>query len=269
MRLRTLAEDNQLGPYLRFLSALSDCQHRVQAGLPEPQLADGDARARSREHGMPPLGRSHGHFDAVLSATLDHLLALAAEIDMRSPARVALTRVHGADDETRGSMVRAVLADSIPADALADHAYVAAALQVHFARQAARLDRALLRPAGDAVCPSCGAPPVASAIVGWNGVHGARFCACWLCSTLWHVVRIKCVFCGSTGGIGYQHIDGGTGTVKAETCDNCRAYLKVMHQHKDPPLEPVADDIATLALDLLVRETGYRRGAVNPFLSGY
>jgi len=27
--------------------------------------------------------------------------------------------------------------------------------------------------------------------------------------------------------------------------------------------------VASLALDLLVREQGYRRGAVNPFLLGY
>ena len=32
---------------------------------------------------------------------------------------------------------------------------------------------------------------------------------------------------------------------------------------------PFADDVATLALDMLVREGGYRRGSVNPFLLGY
>jgi FdhE protein len=45
--------------------------------------------------------------------------------------------------------------------------------------------------------------------------------------------------------------------------------VKILHQHKDPALEPVADDVASLALDLLVREAGYRRGGVNPFLLGY
>ena len=38
---------------------------------------------------------------------------------------------------------------------------------------------------------------------------------------------------------------------------------------ENPAIEPVADDAASLALDLLVRELGYRRGAVNPFLVGY
>jgi FdhE protein len=45
--------------------------------------------------------------------------------------------------------------------------------------------------------------------------------------------------------------------------------VKILHQHKNPQLEPVADDVASLGLDILLRETGYRRGAVNPFLLGY
>ena len=97
----------------------------------------------------------------------------------------------------------------------------------------------------------------------------ARFCACSLCGTLWNYVRIKCTLCGSTKGIGYQEIEGGPGTVKAETCDSCGCYVKILHQHKDPALDPVADDVATLGLDLLVREGGYRRGSFNPFLIGY
>ena len=166
-------------------------------------------------------------------------------------------------------MVRSVLADSIPVEALADHVYVAAALQVHFARLAARLDPASLVPVGDGACPTCGGAPVSSAIVGWSGSHGARFCACALCATQWHTVRVKCMLCGSTKGIAYQELDAGPADVKAETCENCHGYLKIMHQHKDPELDPVADDVSTLGLDLLLRETGYRRGSVNPFLLGY
>ena len=132
---------------------------------------------------------------------------------------------------------------------------VAAALQVHFARLAARLDPATLVPVGDGVCPACGGAPVASAIVGWPGAHGTRFCACSLCATQWHVVRIKCVLCGSTKGIAYQELDGGPDTVKAETCENCHGYVKILQQQKDPALDPVADDVATLGLDCCCART--------------
>ncbi len=83
------------------------------------------------------------------------------------------------------------------------------------------------------------------------------------------MVRVKCVLCESTKGIAYQELDGGPDTVKAETCENCHGYVKLLQQQKNPQLEPVADDIATLGLDILLRENGYRRGAVNPFLLGY
>jgi FdhE protein len=268
-RFRTLTEGHELGPYLYFLAALSECQHRIQPDLPEPDLPADDARAQARQHAMPPLDRNRFTADAALDATLDRLLALATDIDMPDSAREALTRVRGADAAARDAMVRAVLADAIPVETLADHVYVAAALQVHFARLAARLDAAALVPVGDGVCPACGGAPVASAIVGWQGAHGARFCTCALCATQWHVVRIKCVLCDSTKGIAYQELEGAQDTVKAETCEHCHGYVKILHQQKNPQLDPVADDVATLGLDILLRERGYRRGAVNPFLLGY
>jgi FdhE protein len=269
LRFRTLAESHQLAPYLLFLAAISECQYRIQKDLPEPDLPAGDARARARENAMPPLDRSRFAADAALDATLDRLLALAATIDMPDNARAAIERARGADAAARDGMVRSVLADSIPVETLADHVYIAGALQVHFARLAARLDPVALVPIGDGVCPACGGAPVASVIVGWKGAHGARFCTCSLCATQWHVVRIKCVLCESTKGIAYEELDTGPDTVKAETCEGCRGYTKILHQHKNPQLDPVADDVATLGLDILLRGNGYRRGAVNPFLLGY
>src|SRR5262249_59552853 len=115
----------------------------------------------------------------------------------------------------------------------------------------ARLDADRLVPVGDGACPVCGGPPVSSMVVGWNNAHGTRFCACGLCGTLWNYVRIKCVVCGDNGKITYQEIEGSDGNVKAETCGACHCYVKILQQHKDPDLDPVADDVATLGLDIL------------------
>jgi FdhE protein len=268
-RFRVLAEGNPLKPYLLFLGALSDCQHRIQDGLPEPDMPSADAVARAKEHAMPPLDRSHFTADAALDATFERLFSLASQIDMPETAGAALERVRSVDAAARDEMVRSVLADSIPVETLADHVYVAAALQVHFARIAEKLDAKALVPVGEGACPVCGGAPVASAIVGWAGAVGTRFCSCSLCATQWHVVRIKCVLCDSTAGVSYQDADGGNSNVKAETCQNCHGFVKILHQHKDPALDPVADDVATVGLDMLLRESGYRRGAVNPFLLGY
>jgi FdhE protein len=269
LRLRTLAAGSGIGPYLRFLSDLTELQYRIQDGLPEPDTPDGEALARAHIHAMPPLDRTGFIPDAALEVTLAALFDAAADIEKPLAASEALARARTADRAARDTMLREVLADTIPAETLAEHVYVAAALQVHFARLATRLEADALVPVGDGVCPCCGGPPVATIVVGWRRAHGSRFCACALCGTLWHYVRIKCVLCGSTKGIGYQEVEGGAGTVKAETCDNCHGYVKVLYQTKDPDLEPLADDVASLGLDLLMREGGYRRGSFNPFLIGY
>jgi len=268
-RFRALAQGHDLAPYLTFLAGISGAQHQIQDGLGEPDMPPADALARAHEFSMPPLDRNTFKSEPVFETTLDRLFALAANLDMPAKAREALKRAASADPLGRDAMVRNVLLDSIPVEALADHLYAAAALQVHFARMAARLDGNKLVPVSDGVCPACGGPPVSSVIVGWTGAHGTRFCSCALCSTLWHVVRIKCVLCSSTKGISYQKIEGGPELIRAETCSECRGYVKILQQLKNPDLDPVADDVATLGLDLLVRETGFRRGGVNPFLLGY
>ena len=268
-RFRYLAEGHDLKPYLLFLAGIADAQHRAQDGLPAPALPEPDALNRARDFGMPALDRTRFAEHPSFDQTLQRVLVLAADVEMPEAAKAALDRVQAAAPAVWTEMVRAVLDYAIPMEALAEHLYVAAALQVHFARLAACLDAKALVPVGDGACPACGGPPATSMVVGWQGAHGARYCGCALCGTLRNYVRIKCALCGLTGGIAYQELEGGAGTVKAETCKTCHGYLKILHQHKDPAVDIIADDVATLGLDLLVRETGFKRGGANPFLVGY
>lgn len=268
-RLRTLSQGHPLGDYLGFLAAISEAQYRIQDALPEPDMPGAEVLARAREHKMPPLDRSRFTADAALDETLNRLLSLAAAIEMPAAARTALERVTAADAGVRHTMIHDVLADAIPAEAMAEHIFIAAALQVHFARLAARLDAQSLVAVGTGVCPSCGSPPTTSLIVGWPNAEGTRFCSCSLCATLWNHVRVECVVCGSNKEITYQEVDGSNGTIKAETCGSCRSYVKILNQRNDRALDPVADDVASLALDILVRESGFSRGGVNPYLLGY
>lgn len=268
-RFNALARGHELKAYLEFLAGLVAAQDRVQHDLALPDPPDAEAVRRARDFGMPPIDRARVSMDHLLAATLERLLALVSTLDMPATAEAALARVSRAGGPLREAMIHDVLETSIPAEALAEHAFVAAALQVHFARLSAQLDAGRLVPVGDALCPVCGSPPTATMVVGWLGAHGARYCGCSLCGTLWNYVRIKCTLCGSTEGIGYQEVGGGPGTVKAETCTSCRGYVKILQQQKDPAVEIVADDVASLGLDLLMRDTGFRRGGVNPFLLGY
>jgi FdhE protein len=55
--------------------------------------------------------------------------------------------------------------------------------------------------------------------------------------------------------------------VQAESCGECHSYLKVMLREEHGRADPVADDIASLALDMLLAEQGeYGRSGYNPLL---
>ena len=79
----------------------------------------------------------------------------------------------------------------------------------------------------------------------------------------WITIRVKCSSCAATKNISYLYVDGANDAIRAECCDDCKRYLKVLYLEKDPAMEPIADDLASLALDLLVDEQGYRRLAPN------
>ena len=268
-RLRTLAANANIAPYLEFLSTICDAQSAILAFLAVPALPAPEIVTRARQFDMPPIDRAAYKPDAVMHETCCRLFEELEKIEKPGAAKTALARMRQLDDPSLDRLITAVLADSIPADAFAEHIFTAAAVQVHFARLASRMNGGALVPVGVGVCPVCGGRPVSSLIVGWYGAEGARYASCTLCATLWNEVRVKCLVCGSTKGIGYQEIDGQDGTVKAETCDECGSYVKVFYQHKNVQLEPVADDVGSLALDQLLRDSAYSRAGMNPYLAGY
>lgn len=271
-RLETLAPGHELRGYLSLVARIATAQASALEGLEAP-IAKFEAEiARARDAGMPPLeppGRAV-LADPACRTALARILAAVRDADgWPEAARAAGGSLAAYDD---GALERAIVAletGTVPPDAIAAHVLLAAALQVHYTRRAAALPPGRLAPVADGVCPACGAPPLASAVVSWPKAQNARYCTCSLCATQWNVVRVKCVVCGSTGGISYAAIDGNPDSVKAETCDTCKSYVKIFWQVKDAALEPLADDIATLALDMKVAETGYHRRGVNPFLIGY
>jgi FdhE protein len=269
MRFEALAPGHQLEPYLRFLAAVARAQDRLVGEVDMPALPSQEEQRRRAANAMPPVPREDLAEDKAAAACFTRLIALMDEVAMPELAREALGRAKAADEEGRRVMFAAVLSDAVPAETVADHIFAAAALQVAAARRTAGLDPLLPQPVADGVCPCCGGPPVTSTIVATIDIDGVRYVQCSLCAAQWNHVRVKCVSCGSTKGINYQAIEGIADTIKAETCDECRTYVKILNQRKDAELEAVADDVASLGLDILVSEAGWRRAGVNPFLLGY
>ncbi|TJZ84375.1 formate dehydrogenase accessory protein FdhE [Paracoccus hibiscisoli] len=119
------------------------------------------------------------------------------------------------------------------------------------------------------VCPACGGRPATSSVIGVGDLDGVRYADCACCQTQWNEVRLTCLCCGQTGQISYRSVETDQATVRAEVCGDCDSWVKVLYQNKNPSLEPIADDVASLGLDLLMKDTPLRRGGFNPFLAGY
>lgn len=267
-RFADLAPGHELAPYLEFLSALTAAQDAILDKLPPPPPPDAVQAAQALAHGMPPITIDASRPDPVLDQTLLAFIDALGGNVVPDATRAAMASIRAAEPQARLAMMGDALAGAPTAD-LAQRTLVLAALQVHAARLAQNLDADALKPIADAICPACGKPPAASAVVGWPSAHNSRFCFCSLCGTAWNVVRVKCVLCSSTGGISYRTIEGQSDAVKAETCDGCKRYVKIVYQINHPKVEPFADDVASLGLDLLLRDDGWERGGHNLFLLGY
>jgi FdhE protein len=201
---------------------------------------------------------------------------LAAGLRSQAPDPSALATLAQAPDDWLAAQARALLAADGEGLDLAAAPLIGAALQVCWSAAAARLDRDAIAPPGlretpPGLCPVCGSPPVSSIQRIGGAEDGLRYLHCGLCASEWHVVRAKCALCDNGRGIAYFSLaepdaDETKGTqpaVQAEACPECRGYLKLCRLERDPELDPWADDLATLALDLRMDQEGIERAGLN------
>lgn len=265
-RFDTLASGHSLGDWLEFLGRLSRAQQAALKALPELLLPDAAVLEQARTHGMPPLNV------AVRPAAWHEALrqiASALGSDVPPAARNALDALLAADDAWREKLADTLLNGNLEIGDAAELPFVAAALQVVFTQLASQLDASRLQKLDTpGLCPCCGSLPVASVVRLGAAINNLRYLHCSLCNTEWNVPRATCTACDTDKEVALQELEGNKGAVRAETCDACKSYLKIVYQEKDPHVDPVADDLATLALDMLVDEAGYQRSGPNLLLIG-
>jgi FdhE protein len=285
--------EESLRGYLTLMAAVAQAQHTVvtslgRDGVPLPDQA---ALTQAHDHNMPPLpatGARPAAWRDVFARLLD---ALAATDDAPPQLAAALDVLRATESAELEGIADAILgtfdegADPLRAP------FVAAALQVTWSAMAAQLDQAWAQPLmTGTLCPVCGSHPVASVVRIGGQSQGYRYLHCSVCESEWHMVRVKCSHCEANGKIAYQGlVDKGanpveenrtaakagktldkandpTKVVRAETCDDCGTYRKIFNQEHDFHVEPVADDLASMMLDVLVSEAGYARASGNPLL---
>ncbi len=248
-RLATLATGHAAAPFLELLAAVARGQRQASREIripPGARLLEGVPLDHARWVRDPA-------WREMLRVVLDacragELPARAREVVGRL-GRMAETGLEAAADD--------VLVGT-PRD-LAAAPFVGAALQVYFTVLAAGLDVGAAR-APRAGCPVCDFTPVASVVL---GTERTRYLVCSLCAAEWHLPRVLCSICHSAATVSYYSIEGSLAGAKAEACESCRSYLKLFDLLEAPAAEPLADDAASLVLDLLMGERGYRRAGMN------
>jgi FdhE protein len=268
-RLAALAPAHNLAFYLSFLATLTRAQHDIQRDLAPASLPPFERIGQALQHGMATLANAQLRPDPVIELAVERFLDRLADAEAPPEAARAIHALRTMAPADQRRLISTVLGDERIAQGVASQALVAAALPVHFVQLAALLTAEDLHRVADSACPVCCSAPITCSIIGWPNAHNTRFCTCSLCATMWTVVRVKCLWCGFTDGLAYQMIGGKPDTIKAETCEKCRSYVKVLYQVNDHALNPLADDVATLGLDMLMAHDGWQRRGQNPFLLGY
>lgn len=267
-RLQALAGGHELEAFLRMVAALVAAQHEALTDLPPGSLPGSAEIAKARLVQRSPLDPATWPRDESWRVALRRLLEKVDVSVLPEPARLARTALATASPADLEALAGRFLDGSVAAGEAAQAVFVAAALQVAWTRMAALLDVADLGSgeADSGQCPACGSPPVSGLVSPGGTKFGHRHLHCSLCATSWRYARVRCVHCGSTDKISFRQL-AGTTYLRAECCEQCQGYSKLFYLEGARAIEPFADDLGSLGLDVLVGEEGFSR-IPNPFVLG-
>lgn len=265
-RLHELAQHSELRDYLLFAAQIARAQHQIQHNHPF-NAADLSLTGRLHNAGQrnrPALDLHYlnpgQHWQHLLNALICQL-----EPELTGKPASVLALLKATSEAVRWHMAQALLSYQF-SSALSDKApFIWAALSVCWAQMAGCILEQVQHDEARQFCPICGCVPVAG-IIQSDTRQGLRYLQCALCETRWHLVRVKCSNCEQTRTLSYWSIDNEQAPIKCETCDDCGSYLKLFYLNRLPQQEPVADDLASLILDLHMEQKGYARSAFNPLL---
>jgi FdhE protein len=277
-RMRALAQGSAIEGYLQFLAAIADAQQNA-LGDCHPQRPTPEQMDRAAEFRMPPIPASSWPRDEKWIDVLHGIASsIAANASMPEGVVNICKAITAAERDELEEQADALLSATLESADLAMAPLIMAALQVHWVALTAAVANAEAVNAIDVpgVCPLCDTLPVASIVRAQNPYQGYRYLHCALCASEWHMVRAQCSHCGADSKhVAYhtlQAVNAGDddatkdAAVRAEACDECHSYRKILYQENDMSVDPVADDVATLALDVLLAEKGFHRASGNPML---
>ena len=279
LRLRQKAAGHAMRDYLMFMAVVCEAQHARLAQFPAVPLPTPAQAEAAAAQGQALLAADHWPRDPAWRGELRALLAQVLEkLPADSPARAGVQAVIDLPDAALEQQADRLLAGITLGLDLAAAPLIAAGLQlywVHLVTGTSALGPTVFAPRENGNrCPCCASAPTASLTRVGGRQEGQRYLCCSLCAAQWLMERVQCSHCLSGKSVRYRGLQAADAAgdpdkapaIEAETCDECKHYLKTLHMARDVHAEPVADDLATLTLDLLVSEAGYTRSGTNMLL---
>ncbi|WP_118878283.1 formate dehydrogenase accessory protein FdhE [Haemophilus haemolyticus] len=259
-RLRDLAQNHPLSDYLLFAADIVESQLSTLERNPLPpqqfeQLND-----------IEPLNAKTFKRNRIWR---EYLTEILDEIKPKANEQVAATIefLEKASSAELEEMANKLLAQEFNLVSSDKAVFIWAALSLYWLQAAQQIPHNSQVENAENLhhCPVCGSLPVTS-IVQIGTSQGLRYLHCNLCESEWNLVRAQCTNCNSHDKLEMWSLDEELALVRAETCGSCESYLKIMFQEKDPHVEPVADDLASIFLDIEMEEKGFARSGLNPFV---
>jgi FdhE protein len=113
-------------------------------------------------------------------------------------------------------------------------------------------------------CPLCYSLPSLSLL---KEEVGKRYLLCSYCGYQWRIDRIFCPFCGNGEQESLHYFYGeGEEVYRIDLCDKCHQYIKTIDYRELKESDPALEDLATLHLDILASQKGFKRPIPNPWV---
>jgi FdhE protein len=113
-------------------------------------------------------------------------------------------------------------------------------------------------------CPVCGSLPYLSLL---KEEAGKRFLLCSHCGYQWRIDRMVCSFCNNKDQESLHYFSAeGEEAFRIDLCDKCHHYIKTIDLRKTDTPDLPLEDLATIHLDLLASQKGYKRPVPNPWI---
>lgn len=260
-RLLELAKANPLGNYLEFVAQLVKAQQLALEKYPLKSIPSLSQQQLAYQPFNCQKWQRDNHWLAILRIILAEIKS-----DTNETLQGTIDWLSKASDTELNNLADLLLAEEISAVGTNKALFIWSALMVYWRQLTQHIPHTGLMESACSLhrCPICNAPPVASVVLMGDAL-GLRYLHCSLCETEWNMVRAKCSNCENMAHLAY-FMEQDQASVRAETCDDCQSYLKIFYQEKCPDLEILADDLASVELDVQLNETGYGRTGFNPYL---